>query len=72
VKKNRLETALDDISISRTLDVATGAIDMYVKKAEGLDDFEDLKKRGDVLRERLHRSGFHGATTLVILGSKPA
>lgn len=48
------------------------AIDMYVKKAEGLDDFEDLKKRGNEFRERLHRSGFHGATTLVILGSKPA
>lgn len=48
------------------------AIDTYVKKASGLDDFENLKKRGDEFRERLHRTGFHGATTLVILGSKPA
>lgn len=46
------------------------AIDMYVKKASGLDNFEDLKKRGDELRERLHRTGFHEATTLVILGRK--
>ena len=49
-----------------------GAIDMYIKKAVGLDDFENLKKQGDELRERLHRTGFHSATTLVILGSKPA
>ncbi len=48
------------------------AIDTYVKKASGLDDFENLKKRGDELHERLHRTGFHGATTLVILGSKPS
>ena len=47
-------------------------IDTYVKKASGLDDFGNLKKRGDELREHLHRTGFHGATTLVILGSKPA
>ncbi|MCD4846900.1 MAG: class I SAM-dependent methyltransferase [Candidatus Aegiribacteria sp.] len=49
-----------------------GAIDMYVKKASGLDNFENLKIRGDELRERLHSTGFHGATTLVILGSKSA
>lgn len=48
------------------------AIDTYVKKASELDDFENLRKRGNELRKRLHRTGFHSATTLVILGSKPA
>ena len=49
-----------------------GFIDMYTKKASGLNDYENLRKRGDELRERIQHTGFHSATTLVILGNKPA
>ena len=54
------------------IEYINSAIDMYMKKAAGLDSFENLRKRGNELRERLHRTGFHSATTLVILGSKPS
>jgi ubiquinone/menaquinone biosynthesis C-methylase UbiE len=44
------------------------SIDRYRALAAG---HEDLIAQGKVLRERLHRVGFHSATVLVALGHKP-
>ena len=55
-----------------TLDHLNGAIDTYIGKAKDLEDNSELLKRGEQLRERLYSSGFHAATSLVLLGRKPS
>ncbi|HBX67975.1 MAG TPA: hypothetical protein DEH25_00910 [Chloroflexi bacterium] len=48
------------------------AIDQYRQKAEGLPNQADLQARGEALRQRVQEIGFHGATTLVAIGSHKA
>lgn len=43
-------------------------IDRYIQRAEG---YPDLQQRGEQLRRRVQTVGFHSATTLVVLGTKP-
>jgi len=52
------------------LNHVNGAIDMYLSKAENISNNSDLVERGEELRERLLRTGFHGATSLTALGRK--
>jgi SAM-dependent methyltransferase len=40
----------------------------YIQRAEG---HPDLQTRGEELRKRVQEIGFHGASTLVVLGKKP-
>jgi len=47
------------------------AVEIYMKKAVGLAGFEEYRKRGDILRKRVHSIGIHGATGLLFLGRKP-
>jgi hypothetical protein len=42
-------------------------IDNYIQKAEG---HPDLQTRGEELRGRVHKVGYHGATRLVIIAQK--
>ena len=46
----------------------TPVFDRYIQRAEGRPD---LQARGDELRTRVAEIGFHGATTLVMVGMKP-
>jgi len=45
-------------------------IDRHTLKAENLPDHEDVLKRGQAIRQRIHEVGFHGATALVAIGVK--
>jgi SAM-dependent methyltransferase len=47
-----------------------GIIDRYIQRADGLSGSVDLRQRGEVIRQRLHQVGFHGATTLFVIGKK--
>ncbi len=44
------------------------AFDRYIQRAEG---HPDLQARGAELRQRVHEIGFHGATSLIAIGTKP-
>jgi hypothetical protein len=48
-----------------------GAIDTYISRIEDIEDNSELAERGEELRERLYRVGFHGASNLSVLGRKP-
>jgi len=48
-----------------------GAIDAYIGRISDIEDNSELLRTGEELRERLHRVGFHGATSLAVLGRKP-
>ena len=52
------------------IDHISGAIDTYIGKTENMENASKLVKKGEELRERLHNIGFHGATTLAVLGKK--
>lgn len=45
-------------------------IDTYVQRAEGTLNYEALKQRGEVLRQRVHDIGLHSATHLIAIGEK--
>ena len=47
-----------------------GAIDMYIQRAEGLPGQAGLQQRGEQLRQRVHTTGFHGATALFYIARK--
>lgn len=52
-----------------TIRAVDGAIERYLRKAEG---HPDLVRRGEEIRHRLHAIGIHGATTLLAVGRKRA
>lgn len=54
-----------------TIDHVNGAINTYIARTEDLGNNSELRTRGEELREKLHRVGFHGATSLAVLGRKP-
>ncbi len=54
------------------IDHLNGAIDTYIGRMENLENCSELVKRGEQLRERLYSVGFHGATSLALLGRKPS
>jgi ubiquinone/menaquinone biosynthesis C-methylase UbiE len=45
-----------------------GIIERYQQRAIGSNCSADLRQRGEALRQRVHQVGFHGATTLLVLG----
>ena len=49
-----------------------GIIDRFIQRTETLDGKEDLRLRGEMLRLRVHETGFHGASSLIVIGEKQA
>jgi ubiquinone/menaquinone biosynthesis C-methylase UbiE len=45
-------------------------IDQYIKRSEGLPDQEEFRQRGELLRQRVHATGFHSATSVIAIGKK--
>jgi SAM-dependent methyltransferase len=62
-----LETDPKDPELVSELD---GIIERYLQRASALSGRIELQQRGEQLRQRVHRVGFHGATTLLALGRK--
>lgn len=58
----------DDPRQPDTLAELDAVIDRYIQRAEG---HPDLQARGEELRQRLHQVGFHGAASLLAIGTKP-
>lgn len=54
------------------LDELNGIIDRYIERAVSLPGALALQRRGEQLRQRAQQIGFHGATTLLVTGQKPA
>jgi len=47
------------------------SIDSYLEKLGGPDENTDLRQRGERLRERLLNTGFHSASSLAVIGTRP-
>jgi ubiquinone/menaquinone biosynthesis C-methylase UbiE len=47
-----------------------GIIDHYTQRLNDLDEGMELRQRGKELRQRVHAVGFHGATSLLVIGDK--
>jgi len=62
-----LESHPRDPELIRELD---GIIDRYVQRAQILEGREELRQRGEALRQRAHEVGIHGATSLLVIGKK--
>lgn len=45
-------------------------IDRFIQRAQTLKGRTDLCQSGEELRQRTHRVGFHGATSLLVIGEK--
>jgi ubiquinone/menaquinone biosynthesis C-methylase UbiE len=45
-------------------------IDRYLQRTQGLPGEAALRVQGEQLRQRVHDVGFHGATTLLMIGKK--
>jgi ubiquinone/menaquinone biosynthesis C-methylase UbiE len=45
-------------------------IDRYIQRAQKLSRCAELCQRGEELRQRVHEVGFHGATSLLMIGEK--
>jgi ubiquinone/menaquinone biosynthesis C-methylase UbiE len=56
-----------DPELIRELD---GIIDRYIQRSQALIDGVKLCQRGEELRQRVHEVGFHGATSLLMIGEK--
>ena len=62
-----LESDPRDPELIRELD---GIIDRYIQRTQALVGGEQLRRRGEELRQRVHDMGFHGATSLLAIGEK--
>ncbi len=47
-----------------------GIIDRYLQRTESLDYGVELHQQGEALRQRVHDVGFHGATSLLVIGER--
>jgi len=62
-----LESDPRDPELIRELD---GIIDRFIQRAQVLEGGEELRQRGEELHQRVHDMGFHGATSLLVIGEK--
>jgi ubiquinone/menaquinone biosynthesis C-methylase UbiE len=53
-----------------TIKYLDSGIDRYLKRCEGLPDQEELRQRGEQLRQRVHATGFHSAASVIAIGKK--
>jgi ubiquinone/menaquinone biosynthesis C-methylase UbiE len=56
-----------DPELIRELD---SIIDRYIQRIKDINGGAELCQRGEELRQRVHQVGFHGATTLQMIGEK--
>jgi len=47
-----------------------GIIDRYLQRTENLDNGVELHQQGEELHQRVHHVGFHGATSLLVIGKR--
>ncbi len=45
-----------------------GIIDRYIQRSQAINGGEELCRQGEELRQRVHQVGFHGATSLLVIG----
>ena len=62
-----LESDPRDPELIQELD---GIIDRYIQRSQAVNVGEELCRRGEELRQRAHAVGFHGATSLLMIGEK--
>jgi ubiquinone/menaquinone biosynthesis C-methylase UbiE len=62
-----LESDPKDPELIRELD---DIIDRYIQRARDFEGAKELRQRGEELRQRVHDLGFHGATSLLVIGEK--
>jgi ubiquinone/menaquinone biosynthesis C-methylase UbiE len=62
-----LESDPKDPEMIRELD---GIIDRYIQRSQVLIGGDELCRRGEELRQRLHELGFQGASSLLLIGEK--
>jgi ubiquinone/menaquinone biosynthesis C-methylase UbiE len=62
-----LESDPRDAKLIRELD---NIIDRTIQRCQTLNGGEELCRRGEVLRQRIHEIGFQGATSLMMIGHK--
>ncbi len=55
---------------SELIQIGERGFDQYYQRAQDLPNFNELKVRGEQLRQRLHNVGAQLATTLLIVGKK--
>jgi ubiquinone/menaquinone biosynthesis C-methylase UbiE len=67
VEENDLETDPKDPELIKELDTI---IDRFIQRSEAIQGGMELAQRGEQLRRRVHKVGFHGATSLFIIGEK--
>jgi ubiquinone/menaquinone biosynthesis C-methylase UbiE len=61
----------DDPKDPETVKSLIDTVDQYLKRIEGLPEETALRERGLELRQRVAEIGFHGATSLLVIGTKP-
>ena len=64
---HHLSDTEDDPKQPENLSGLESVIDRYIQRAAG---HPDLQGRGEVLRQRMHHIGFHGAASLLAIGQK--
>ncbi len=62
----------EDPKQHETIRELDGIIDRYIERARGVPEQDELQKRGEELRRRVHEVGFHGAASLIVIGKKPS
>jgi ubiquinone/menaquinone biosynthesis C-methylase UbiE len=62
-----LESDPRDPELIKGLD---GIIDRYIQRSQELDGGVELCQQGEKIRHRAHAVGFHGATSLLVIGKK--
>ncbi len=61
----------DDPLAADTVAEIDGIIDQYVQeRIQGAPNEDDLRMQGEILRQRAHKIGFHGASVLVVVAQK--
>ena len=64
---NDLESDPKDPELIHELE---GIIDRYLQRTENLDNGVELHQQGEELHQRVHHVGFHGATSLLVIGKR--
>jgi ubiquinone/menaquinone biosynthesis C-methylase UbiE len=67
VEEKDLESDPKDPELIKELD---NIIDRFIQRSKAVQGGKELAQRGKQLRRRVHKVGFHGATSLFIFGEK--
>lgn len=64
------EAETNDKVEKEILDSCFNSVDKYLEKIKESHQYEDIKNRADLLKEKLYKVGFMGATELIVFGRK--